>query len=83
MPGLAEMHAHVPPGENPPREEVEDILFLYVANGITTIRGMLGSAYQIPLAAEIGRGEVLGPNFYVGAPSLNGGTARTPRRRRP
>ena len=78
MPGLAEMHAHVPPGENPPRQEVEDILFLYVANGITTIRGMLGSAYQIPLAAEIERGEVLGPNFYVGAPSLNGGTARTP-----
>ena len=78
MPGLAEMHAHVPPGDNPPREDVEDILFLYVANGITTIRGMLGSAYQIPLADEIERGEVLGPNFYVGAPSLNGNTARTP-----
>ena len=78
MPGLAEMHAHVPPGENPPREEVEDILFLYVANGITTIRGMLGFAYQIPLADELERGDVLGPNFYVGAPSLNGGTARTP-----
>lgn len=78
MPGLAEMHAHVPPGDNPPRQDVEDILFLYVANGITTIRGMLGSDYQIPLAAEIERGEVLGPNFYVGAPSLNGGTARTP-----
>jgi len=78
MPGLAEMHAHVPPGENPPREEVEDILFLYVANGITTIRGMLGSAYQIPLADEIERGQVLGPNFYVGAPSINGGSAPTP-----
>ena len=78
MPGLAEMHAHVPPGDNPPREEVEDILFLYVANGITTIRGMLGSAYQIPLADEIERGEVLGPNFYVGAPSINGGSAPTP-----
>ncbi len=78
MPGLAEMHAHVPPGDNPPREEVEDILFLYIANGITTIRGMLGSAYQIPLAEEIGRGEVLGPNFHVGAPSINGGSAPTP-----
>ena len=78
MPGLAEMHAHVPPGDNPPREEVEDILFLYVANGITTIRGMLGSAYQIPLADEIERGEVLGPNFYVGAPSINGSSAPTP-----
>ena len=78
MPGLAEMHAHVPPGDDPPREEVEDILFLYVANGITTIRGMLGSAYQIPLADEIERGDVLGPNFYVGAPSINGGSAQTP-----
>ncbi len=78
MPGLAEMHAHVPPGDNPPREAVEDILFLYVANGVTSIRGMLGSAYQIPLAEEIRRGDVLGPNFYVGAPSINGNSAPTP-----
>ena len=78
MPGLAEMHAHVPPGDDPPREEVEDILFLYVANGITSIRGMLGSAYQIPLADEIENGDVLGPKFYVGAPSINGGSAPTP-----
>jgi len=78
MPGLAEMHAHVPPGANPPREDIEDILFLYVANGITTIRGMLGSDYQLPLAAEIERGDVLGPTFYVGAPSINGNSAPTP-----
>lgn len=78
MPGLSEMHAHVPPGDDPPRDAVEDILFLYVANGITTIRGMLGSAYQVPLADELERGEVLGPTFYVAGPSLNGGTAPTP-----
>ena len=78
MPGLAEMHAHVPSSADPPREAVEDILFLYVANGITTIRGMLGSAYQIPLADEIERGEVLGPSFYVAAPSINGTSAPTP-----
>ncbi len=78
MPGLAEMHAHVPPGADPPREAVEDILFLYVANGITTIRGMLGSEYQIPLAQELRRGDVLGPTFYVGAPSINGNSAPTP-----
>jgi len=77
MPGLAEMHAHVPPGDDPDREEVEDILFLYIANGITTIRGMLGSAYQIPLAAELRDNRVLGPNFYVGAPSINGSSAPT------
>jgi imidazolonepropionase-like amidohydrolase len=78
MPGLAEMHAHVPPGANPPREAIEDILFLYVANGITTIRGMLGSEYQIPLAEELRAGSVLGPHFYVGAPSINGNSAPTP-----
>ncbi len=77
MPGLAEMHAHVPPSDTLRSEEVEDIFFLYLANGITTIRGMLGSAYQIPLADRIERGEVLGPNFYVGAPSINGGSAPT------
>lgn len=78
MPGLSEMHAHVPPGDDPPRDAVEDILFLYIANGITTIRGMLGSAYQVPLADEIERGEVLGPTFYAAGPSLNGGSAPTP-----
>ena len=78
VPGLAEMHAHVPPGADPPRDAVEDILFLYVANGITTIRGMLGSEYQIPLAAELRRNEVLGPSFYVGAPSINANSAPSP-----
>ena len=78
LPGLAEMHAHVPPGQDPPREDIEETLFLYVANGVTTIRGMLGAPYQIPLREEIRTGEVLGPDFYVGAPSLNANTAPTP-----
>ena len=78
MPGLAEMHAHVPPQQNPPRDVLEDIFFLYIANGVTTIRGMLGRSYQIALADELERGEILGPTFYVGAPSLNGNSAPDP-----
>lgn len=78
MPGLSEMHAHVPPGANPPRQDIEDILFLYIANGVTTIRGMLGSEYQIPLADELEANQLLGPNFYVGAPSINDRSAPTP-----
>lgn len=78
VPGLAEMHAHVPPGQDPPREDIEETLFLYLANGITTIRGMLGAPYQIPLREDIREGRVLGPDFYVGAPSLRGNTAPTP-----
>jgi len=78
MPGLAEMHAHVPPSASPPRGALEDILFLYVANGVTTIRGMLGQGYQIALADELEENEVLGPSFYVGAPSINGSSAPNP-----
>jgi len=78
MPGLAEMHAHVPPVPDPDRELLEDYMFLYVANGVTTIRGMLGQAYQIELADELERNELLGPTFYVGAPSINGTSAPDP-----
>jgi imidazolonepropionase-like amidohydrolase len=41
MPGLGEMHAHIP-GSNAPRASTEKMLRLWVANGVTTIRGMLG-----------------------------------------
>ena len=63
-PGLSEMHAHVPPGNDPPRQDVEDLLFLYIANGVTTIRGMLGSDYQIPLADELERSDDWVVLFY-------------------
>lgn len=83
MPGLAEMHAHVPPvpaggPSRPPQDVLDDILFLYVANGITAIRGMLGSPYQIDLRAEIRAEEHLAPDFWAAAPSINGGSAPTP-----
>lgn len=77
MPGLAEMHAHVPPG-NPTDEQLSDILFLYVANGITTIRGMLGAPYQIGLKEKIASGALLGPRFFPAAPSLNQNSAPNP-----
>jgi hypothetical protein len=77
IPGLAEMHAHVPPGD-PPEQLVEDILFLYLANGVTTIRGMLGAPYQLELRGRIESGDVLGPRFLVGAPSINGNSAPNP-----
>jgi imidazolonepropionase-like amidohydrolase len=79
MPGLAEMHAHVVGGNNPNHEQLNrDIMFLYVANGITSIRAMLGAPNQIPLRERLKRGEILGPTMYVSAPSLNGNSAPTP-----
>jgi len=78
MPGLAEMHAHVQGPQAPNAEELNrDIMFLYVANGITSIRAMLGAPNQLLLREQLKRGEVLGPTMYVAAPSLNGQSAPT------
>ena len=77
MPGLAEMHAHIP-GPQAPEQIVRDIFTLYVANGITTIRGMLGAPNQLTLRAKTASGEMLGPTIFVGAPSLSGNSAADP-----
>ena len=77
MPGLAEMHSHIP-AANTPEQMVRDIMFLYVANGVTTIRGMLGAPNQLTLREQTARGQIVGPTIFVGAPSLNGQSAPTP-----
>lgn len=77
MPGLAEMHGHVPPA-NAPNGATEDTLFLYVANGITTVRGMLGHAGQLELREKSKRGEIVAPNLYLAGPSFNGQSINSP-----
>ena len=76
MPGLAEMHAHIP-GGNAAESTVERVLFLYVANGVTTIRGMLGDPRHLSYRSSVANGAVLGPRIYTSGPSFNGTTAAT------
>ena len=77
MPGLGDMHGHLPnPSAGP--ELTENVLFLYVANGVTTVRGMQGSLAHIELKARIARGELLGPRLWVSGPPLSGNAAPTP-----
>lgn len=78
IPGLAEMHAHVPPNGDIP--QAKDVLALFLANGITTIRGMLGHPNHIELRTMINKGEVVGPHFYTTGPSFNGQSVKTPER---
>jgi imidazolonepropionase-like amidohydrolase len=78
IPGLAEMHAHVPPNGN--IDQAKDVLALFLANGITTIRGMLGHPNHIQLREMINKGEVVGPHFYTTGPSFNGQSVKTPER---
>jgi imidazolonepropionase-like amidohydrolase len=71
MPGLAEMHGHIPP-PNAPAGLLDDVLYLYLANGITTVRGMLGHDGQTTIRDEQRKGMVIAPNLYVAGPSFNG-----------
>lgn len=70
IPGLGEMHAHVPSQGG--RDWMERVLFLYLSNGITTVRGMLGQPVHLELRDDVASGEVLGPRIYTSGPSLNG-----------
>lgn len=76
MPGLAEMHAHVPPGTD--RQWIEDVLFLYSANGVTLARSMLGAPHHLALREQAERGEIVSPRIYTSGPSLNGNSVASP-----
>jgi imidazolonepropionase-like amidohydrolase len=77
MPGIAEMHAHIPP--RPDEEQwTLDTLFLYVANGITFARGMLGAPHHLELREQAARGEIVSPRIYTSGPSLNGTSVASP-----
>jgi len=85
IPGLAEMHGHVPPTHPPAnfpayfnQDYVESTLFLYVSAGITTVRGMLGYDHQLELKEKVLTGEYIGPNLYLAGPSFNGNSVSSP-----
>ena len=70
MPGLTEMHGHVPGSDD--SQYLQDVLFLYVANGVTTVRGMQGQPGHLELRAQLASHEILGPRFITSGPGLNG-----------
>ncbi|HRQ65685.1 MAG TPA: amidohydrolase family protein [Xanthomonadaceae bacterium] len=78
MPGLAEMHAHVP--NTTDTEAVQRVLDLFLANGVTTIRGMLGEPGHIALRQAVAAGDRDGPRIVAAGPSLNGQSVTTPER---
>ena len=77
MPGLAEMHAHIPP----PREGMERMeatLALYLSQGVTTIRGMLGNPAHLELRDRAAAGELVSPRIFTSGPSFNSNSATDP-----
>ena len=77
MPGLAEMHGHIPP-PSASTEYIESVLFMYAANGITTVRGMLGHEGQLELRNRANSGEIISPTLYLAGPSFNGNSVNSP-----
>ncbi len=69
MPGLAEMHAHVPDAGS---ANLDRDFALFVANGVTLVRGMLGRPSHLALRQDLLDGKVFGPRLVTSGPSLNG-----------
>ena len=76
IPALGELHAHIPGGQAP-ESVVERTLFLYAANGVGTIRGMLGDPRHLTYRERVAKGGLFSPRIYTSGPSFNGKTAPT------
>ncbi len=63
MPGLADMHVHY---------WSENQGVLYLANSVTTVRNLWGSARTLILDAAAKRGDVRGPHIYNSGPLMDG-----------
>lgn len=76
IPGLSEMHGHLP-FPNWSDALTERVMFLNVANGVTTVRGMQGHQIQLDIRDRIEAGELLGPRLFLSGPALSGNSVTT------
>ncbi len=69
MPGMADMHAHLPTGGS---DEVplKDYLKLNIVRGITMLRSMRGHESHPALRDSIRRRYIVGPDLYLASPVL-------------
>jgi hypothetical protein len=68
MPGLVDVHVHF--HGNPPDEQ-PILLKMFVANGVTTVVNLRGTAQILELRNAVNAGRVLGPRFYSVGPYIN------------
>ncbi len=73
VPGLVDMHTHLlSDGHEYPDSIAEDELKVMVANGVTTIRFMIGTPEQLILRAKAAKGEIAAPTIFSASPHLTG-----------
>jgi len=76
LPGFVDMHTHLFSDDDFPDELAGEELALMLANGVTTIRLMIGTPEHLALRRGVEAGELLGPTIYAASPEVTG---RTPR----
>jgi imidazolonepropionase-like amidohydrolase len=73
IPGLVDMHTHLlSDSDEFPDSIAEDELRVMVANGVTTVRFMIGTPELLTLRARSAKGEIAAPTIYVASPHLTG-----------
>jgi hypothetical protein len=68
IPGLFDMHTHLFSDGKFPDSLAGDELKIMLANGVTTIRFMIGTPEHLKMRAQVEKGELLGPTMYVASP---------------
>lgn len=74
MPGLADMHVHLSSQPDLASQQLQ----LFLANGVTTVRNMIGKPEHLELRDRVAKGELPGPTIYTAGPPLLGNTVPTP-----
>ena len=72
IPGLVDMHTHMLSDDEFPDSLAEDELRVMVANGVTTIRFMIGTPEQLVLRARAAKNEIIAPTIFSASPHLTG-----------
>lgn len=73
MPGLVDMHTHLlSDSDEYPDSIAPDELRVMVANGVTTVRFMIGTPELLTLRRQSLMGEIIAPTIFVASPHLTG-----------
>ncbi len=73
IPGLVDMHTHLlSDSDEFPDSIAPDELRVMVANGVTTIRFMIGTPELLELRARSAKNEIEAPTIFVASPHLTG-----------
>src|SRR5688500_15578836 len=73
IPGLVDMHTHLlSDSDEFPDSIGPDELRVMVANGVTTVRFMIGTPELLSLRSRSAKGEIAAPTIFVASPHLTG-----------